>query len=397
MDMRTPLAFVVNALACAALFSCTEVPIDSSAPAPTGVLEGAVKYYGPRPLCDYDSQTGAPVRVRGRAVLLMFVHGNPPPPAGTATAPASLLSIQGSRFFSNLETDCLPESPTADDFAVIIGRSAPVSWPQIALGTAGRPVSYMVQGFYDRAEDFHPVFSVTLSPTAQDLVGAAVEDEAAPNPVYSKYTFGPADANPAGLVVGGLSVTLAALLNTEPPIFRLVSAPLASDEPLVATLDASVDEASYRQLTDATLELYDDLAAPEAVELREALDAAGLSFRLGSDPAYAFYVRELDFDADGQADPHPVLGSRGYQWLSPAVLMQRVKSAIEERAGIPDVIMVPALPAFTTTEGSPVMPGQIFASSLPIVIPPASAIVTNPDVPVCQIATLPPASTAELY
>ncbi len=396
MRMRTTfLAF--STCASVALLGCTEIPIDETAPPPTGILEGSVDYIGPRPSCDFDPQSGVPTRVRGRAVLLLFVHGNAPPPAGTATTPESLLVIDGSSFFSDLAADCLPAAPTPEELAQVLKRSASVSWPEIRLGEGGREVSYMVQGFYDRDEDFHPFFAATRSTTAQDIAGAAVEDPFAATPVLSRFTFGSADTNPAGQIVGGLSVTLAAPVNTEPPVFHFVGDPLASDQPFVLSPDPALLEESLRRLTNASLELYDDLAAPEGVELLEALDAAKLSYSLAGDPAYGFYVRALDFDGDAAPDPHPVLGALAYDWLSPVVMLQRLRSRLEAQVGIPDVVMVPALPAYTTAEGAPVTAGQVSASTMPIVLPPVAAIVTNSRAAVCQIATLPPASTAFLY
>ncbi len=399
MATRSNEARVLSFCVAVALFGCGEPRVDAKAPPPTGVLDGSLVYIGPRPVCDYDQSTGLPTRARGRVVLFLFGFGNPPPPEGTATAPANLLSVPASQFFADLEEDCLPGVPSPEDLADVVQRVAAFTWPEIALGRDGEPASYMIQGYVDRDEDFNPFFAITVSPTAGDIAGGAFEDPFAAEPVLDAITFGSADAHPAGEVVEGVTVTFAATVNTEPPIFRFQSAPLSSEQPFAVTVDPAANEELFRQITDASIVLYDDTTTPEGSSLLEALAAGGLSFAL-DDPSYAIYVRALDFDRDGAADPHPVLGAAaagGYPWLSPVVLVRRIKSDLEARAALPDVAFVPALPNFTSAEGSPVTAGQIFTTSVPLVIPPAVAIITNPDVPVCQVAGFAPGAPTEVY
>ncbi len=399
MRTRTTLVTALVLGAATATAACGEPPLDDNAPAPTGILQGSAVYFGPRPECDYDEQSGLPTRARGRAVMILFEYDNPPPPAGTATSPSNLMTIPASRFFTDLATDCLPQSPTPADLAVTIQRSIGIHWPEIALGRGTSGVDYMIQGFYDRDENFNPFFSVTLSPTAMDLAGGAVEDPLAAEPVPARISFGSAEANPNGQIVVGVTVMFAAPVNTEPPVFRFESDPLSSEQPALVSGDPALDEETNRMLTNASIVLYDDLGTPEGVTLLEALGVAGLSFDFDG-PGYAIYVREVDVDGVAGPDPHPVLGpaiAGAYLWLSPIALMQRVKSELEEQAGIPDVAFLPALPKFDTLAGPGVTVGDIYTDSVPLLIPPAVAVVTRRDIPVCQIATVAPGSTAELH
>jgi hypothetical protein len=311
----------------------------------------------------------------------------------------NLLVVPGSKLFTDPVNDCPPEG-TAPDPTAVVQRSVGFTWPELPLGVDG-PVQYRVQGFFDRDEDFNPFFNITQSPTAGDIAGAAVDDAQSDDPQIIPIEFGAAADNPNGELVGGVTVSLGLPVNTEPPIFFVTTDPLRSEQPTDLVPDPTTNEENILALTHTTLHLYGDLASPEAVELKEALDAGGLEYTLGPDHAeYAWYVRNVDVDGVPGPDPHPILDTpmvAEYEWLTPLVLVQRIKSTVETQAGIPDVLFIPALPNQTTSEATPVAAGDVVFPDMRIGIPPVGVIVTNPEYDVCRVATFGPGSTKELY
>jgi hypothetical protein len=392
------LRALLVALALGAL-GCQDPPIDSNTPAPAGVMEGTVLYVGPPPTCEYDQETGAPISVHGRAVVLLFEYDNPPPPEGSATTAVNLLVVPGSELFTDPATDCPPSGTTPDPSAVV-QRSVGFTWPELPLGTSG-PVQYRAQGFYDHDEDFNPFFNVTQTPTAGDIAGAAVEDPQSASPKIIPIEFGSAEDFPNGQLVGGVTVSLGLPVNTEPPVFHVTTDPLRSEQATVLVANPAVNEENILALTHTTLHLYGDLEAPESVDLLEALTALKRGYALGPDqPSYAWYVRSVDVDGVPGPDPHPILDTpmvAEYEWLTPITLIQRIRSEVEAAAGIPDVLFIPALPNQSTMEASPVADGDVLFPDVRIGIPPVAVIVTNPEYDICRVATFAPASSKELY
>lgn len=362
-------------------FACSSPPVDDprwlggNAPDPTGVIEGTVLYVGPRPTCDYDAD-GNPTRIQGRIILTLFDVRLLPPPEGTGTGAASLLTVPGERVFGDPATACLPENPTDDDLAVTVQRSVAFTWPEIPLErpaglvdgefldtTPGveETITYRVQGFYDTDGDFNPFFSVRTSPTRGDISGAALVDATAPVPEFLPVVFGDLEFRPNGQRVTSVAVSLGAVINTEPPVFSITTDGLDSESPL------STDPATLLALTNTTLTMIgrtvldpianpapegaedctnrrDDLSTPDTDEHVECCRArfagkqfaiaaceGGVSYDVDDPRPYAWYARTLDVNGDGLADPHPTLsaqaplpGMDGFvPWISPLVLMQR--------------------------------------------------------------------------
>jgi hypothetical protein len=389
-------SLLLPALAAGAI-GCGDPPIDSNTPEPAGVMEGTVLYAGPPPTCEYDQDTGEPIRAHGRAVILLFEYDNPPPPEGSATTAVNLLVVPGSSLFTDPWNDCPPVGTTPSG---VVQRSVGFTWPELPLGQ-GHPVRYRAQGFYDRDEDFNPFFNITQAPTAGDIAGAAVDDAQAANPQPVPIEFGAAEDFPNGELVGGVTVSLGLPVNTDPPIFYVSTDPLRAEQSTVLVANPIQNEQNILALTNTTLHLYDDLESPRGVDLREALEAAAFDYALGPNrPEYAWYVRGVDVDGVPGADPHPILDAPGvaeYQWLTPLVLLQRIQSSVETEAGIPNVLLIPALPNQDTAEATSVAEGDVLFPDLRIGIPPVGVIVTNPEYDVCRVATFGPSSTKELY
>ena len=131
------------ALSALGAVACDSPPIDQprwlggNSPDPTGVIEGTVLYVGPRPTCDYD-ENGTPTRIQGRIILTLFDVRLLPPPEGTGTSAASLITVPGARVFGNPAEACLPQNPTAADRALIVQSSVAFTWPEIPLGRWNR-------------------------------------------------------------------------------------------------------------------------------------------------------------------------------------------------------------------------------------------------------------------
>ena len=413
-----PRVAVALALACAA---CREVPVDDfeyeggTAPEPTGVIHGTVLYSGPRPLCRTDE--GGNRLPLGNVILTLFDFDDPPPPAGGATGAANLLTIPGVSVFSGAD-DCLPDAPTPADRAFIT-RTAEFTWPELPLesrsadGRVLRSGDYQIRAFYDYDGNFNPFFSVTNVPTAGDVGGGAFEDPTAEVRVYRRIAFDSEAERPNGQVIRGVSVAVGAPVITERPVFYMTSARGLDSAGLLPTQpDPSARESALFGATETFLHLYDpaspgqDPASFEAIE--RAFVAAGMPIRrpdgsydprglaigdLEGDLRHAWYVREVDADGDGIADPHPTLGAAGVAWLTPVVLMQRQRSELELAAGIPDVVLVPTVSnvAFFFADR------RVVDDDLPIAIPPLGAVTLNATDARCRVPFIPSGNTASVY
>jgi hypothetical protein len=381
-----------------------------AAPDPTGVMEGTVLYVGPRPLCRRDPE-GNPTAVIGSVVLTLFDYFNPPPPAGSATSALSLLTIPGSEMFS-LE-DCMPVDPTLEQRRPIM-RSAAFVWPELALGQLPCVIderghrrcpgqSYQVRGFYDYDGNFNPFFSVRNLPTAGDVGGGAFVSTAATPPQPLEIRFGHVEDHPNGQVVSGIAVTLGAVVNTERPIFEVDPNTRALDS--ATTLPSGTDPVAREQALweAARMRLHaivsSSMRTPSALWLR-AMDAAGINpgnYRFGV-PEYGFYITNVDADADMMPDPHPILVTAGVPWYTPIVIVRRARTPIEQRLGLPDVVIVgtirPTVPLGIASGGIPKRTMLAFD----VVIPPVAVMVTNPSFPrECRAVIIPPGNPEETY
>jgi len=402
-------------LGAALLSACTDPPVDSfrseggAAPDPTGVMEGTILYIGPKPTCHLDAATGRRIPV-GRAVLLLFAFNNPPPPEGAATTALNLLTVPGVNFFP-AESDCRSaDSPDAQ-----IMRSAPFTWPEIELGHAGHPADYQVRGFFDDDGDFNPFFSATNLPTAGDIGGGAVVDAQAAIPHFVRIAFANQEDSPNGDVQTGVAVTLGQPITTERPIFSLVSDPLDAEATLPTTADKIVAEGELVALTHSHLHLMprntagdptetgsarcvmlqetDGSCTSESCQMCMAMAAGGIQAAFDDVVKYAWYVRNIDGNGDGVADPHPILGAPpiNIPWQTPAVILQRAQSRIELEAGIPAVLMLPAVSQVETLFSKVAYP------DLTIAIPPVAVVQTHPTDVSCRIPYIPPNNTTNFY
>lgn len=394
---RSPLLLLVFALACA------DVPVDEfefvggTAPEPTGVLRGTVLYSGPKPICgeDLDGNT-VPL---GQVILTLFEYDNPPPPTGTATSAANLLTIPGVSLFSGVE-DCLtPE----DDPREFITRTAEFAWPELPLGHNERSADYQIRGFYDYDGNFNPFFSVTNLPTQGDIAGGAFVDPNATIREFRRLSFDTEEERPNGQVINGVSVALGAPVTTERPVFYMESGTLDSAATLPTTTDLVMRENQILAQTNTTLNLYDATEDAESFNvLARAFADAGMpldqpqGFTIGdtvSNYPHSWYVRRVDADGDGVGDLHPILGSAGVAWLTPVVLMVRAQTPTEIEAGIPGVVMVPTV---SNVQFS-LMGRQVYDDSIQIGVPPIAAVTLNPADSRCQIPYIPPGNTTSTY
>ena len=362
------------------------------APDLTGVMEGSVLYVGQRPQCIRNA-SGQAVEVPGHVVLLLFRYDNPPPPSGSATGAENLLALPGNTLFSL--NDCMPAEPTAADLAPI-SRSVAFTWPTIRLGR-----DYQLRGFYDADADFNPLFSVRSLATRGDVGGGAFVSASAALPQYAQLTFPAAEMAPNGFVLDGVSVTLGAPIRTERPLFHVseTTTALSSEATIPLIADSIAREEALYQLATMRISLID---GPEAMDARghtygSALTAAGLSFDFRSE-AYGMPIQRIDANSDGVPDGHPILGSSGVPWYTPAILMRRAKSPAETRAGLPDVLLIGSI---RPTVPLGVRQGFVERSTLraaDVIVPPVAVVVTNAAFPAtCRVPFIAPGNIAELY
>lgn len=394
---RSPLLLLAFALACA------DVPVDEfeveggTAPEPTGVLRGTVLYSGPRPICEVDLE-GNTVPL-GNVILTLFEYDNPPPPTGTATSAANLLTIPGVSLFSGSD-DCLTPD---DDPSEFITRTAEFAWPELPLGHGAETQSYQIRGFYDYDGNFNPFFSVTNLPTQGDIAGGAFVDPNATIREFRRLTFEGEATRPNGQVINGVSVALGAPVTTARPVFYMESGTLDSAATLPTTSDSVMRENQILAETNTFLNLYDaeDDATSFSVLARAFADAgmpldepAGMAIGdVVSNYPHAWYVRYVDADGDGNPDLHPILGAAGVFWLTPIVLMVRAQTPIEERAGIPGVVMVPTVSNVQFL----LMGRSVYDDRVQIGVPPIAAVTLNPADRRCQIPYIPPGNTTSTY
>jgi hypothetical protein len=414
---------IAIALTIAAIAGCETPNVDpGAAPRPTGLVHGTVLYVGPRPQCVRDEAGGGPTQIVGETVLLLFRFDNPPPPAGSATGAISLLTVPGSDMFAL--ADCMPDAPTPAD-RVPIMRSAPFTWPEIALGSgpcgaggadAGPPpdggtgdagagcptISYQIRAFYDYDADFNPFFGVRNLATAGDIGGGAFVIASVPLPQPRELRFGHVEDHPDGQVIEGVAVTLGARVNTERPIFEIAPGATALDSsarfPLAGDARAREDalwaasRLRVRAIVDRAMPVHSDpwLAALEAAGIESSL------YRLGR-PEYGFYVTAVDANGDGMQDPHPILGSAGTPWYTPIVIVRRARTAIEQRLGLPDVLSIGSIrPSIVL--GLPTGVPRRTMTSFDAIVPPVAVMITNPELPaLCRAPIIPPGNIAELY
>jgi len=370
-------------------------PFTGSVPDPSGVLHGAVLYAGPRPNCVYEG--GTATELIGNAILLAFFDDNPPPPTGSATSAETVLIIPAREFFSL--ADCLPESPTPEDLQVPVTRSAAFDWPDFALANPPPPpegepdnresvtTSYQIRGFMDRDGDWNPFFSVTRLATAGDIAGGAFVDTSADPLIFQPITLPSVQGAPNGAEVDGVSVALAAPVNTELPAFFLGSGTDAtsSEDTVPLVTDAAMRERLIYEQTNMTLDLID----PDSESWQQTLSAAGMSID-GSPNRHAFFTLDVDANRDGVQDLHPTLGSAGVLWTHPVVILRRARNPFELAAGIPDALVIAtARPSQTGTKTT-------FDPRIEIGVAPIAAVDTNPAAE-CQIPYIAPGNAQSTY
>lgn len=376
----------LTALSCAlAIVACDAPPYDrfpspkGNAPELLGVIEGSVIYVGPRPSCNNDASD-----IDGRVVLTLFHYDNPPPPAGSATSALSILTIPGNDFFD--ASDCLPANPSASDLASV-SRSAAFVWPQIKMGAA-----YQIRGFWDNEGDFAPFFSVRKSPTAGDVVGGAFENPEAATLVPTRISFGSAESHPKGQIIKAVVVTLAAPIVTQPPLFRLGddTQPLASHETFPA-LDPTTDPVGWEAALWDKTQIGLSVIEPGRPGYATTFAAAGLQDFFGAAPLHAWYVREVDVDQDGNADPHPILGGSNVPWQYPIVILRRAQTPAELEAGIPSVSFFAAL------RQTQVAVKRVFYPEIDLLLPPIAVVDLDPSNPACRVPYIPPGNVVSVY
>ena len=355
-----------------------------TAPDPSAVIEsGAFLYVGPPPRCRYEA--GQPVEPIGRAILSLFDADNPPPPQGSASSALNLLSIPGDRLFPDL-ADCMPEDPSPADRDRRITRSVPFVWAEIALHPERR-TTYEIRAFYDRDGDFVPFFRARNQPTRGDVVGGAIADDGMG---LARIAVGSQRDNPRGIVISGVTVMVAAVVNTEVPLFTLEGAPkLLSAE---ATVPIMPDLPLMEQALDDLMGLDALLLTDTDPMVPPALLAAGI------DPsfepfAHAFFVRAVDANLDGAPDHHPVLGRFfDWPWITPLVLLRRRRSPAEIAAGIPEVMIVGSPPPASLGMRRTVAP------RLDLLLPPVALISLSDDpaLPQCRVPVFAPGNVADL-
>ncbi|NOY93687.1 MAG: hypothetical protein GXP55_21075 [Deltaproteobacteria bacterium] len=409
---------VLTLLACSlgilGLSACASPPVDAfrseggAAPDPTGVMEGTILYVGPKPSCHVDAASGRNVP-DGRAVLLLFAFDNPPPPEGAATTALNLLTVPGIEFFP-AEADCRSEANPTEQ----IMRSASFVWPEIELGHPGRPAAYQVRGFYDDDGDFNPFFSATNLPTAGDIGGGAVVDAQAAIPHFVKIEFANQEDSPNGDVQVGVAVALGSRINTERPIFSLVSGALSAEATLPTTRDAVAAEGELFALTNSSLHLMprdsggdpaetgvarcvmlqeaDGSCSSESCQMCMAAASGGIELAFDDPVAYAWYVRDIDANGDGITDLHPILGdTNGILWETPGVILQRAQSPIELQAGIPSVLLLPTVRPTQTAFN------KVFYPDIQIAVPPVAVVQTHPTDVSCRIPYITPGNPTSFY
>ncbi len=180
--MKRVFAHSVSALALATLATASvagcdiNLPVDSKngnpeIPAPMGIIQGNVTYYGPSP-CVKDGH------VEGVMIVLLFQFSNPPPPDGLATTALNIATVPGDKLFPNAVIPATGPGSSSD------AKHQSVCGTASSLVTATAPFTlselvaerYQVRAFYSEHGSFNPLFDFANLPIAGDVGGAALSD-----------------------------------------------------------------------------------------------------------------------------------------------------------------------------------------------------------------------------
>ncbi|MDH5490978.1 MAG: hypothetical protein OEY14_03300, partial [Myxococcales bacterium] len=141
--------------------------------------------------------------------------------------------------------------------------------------------------------------------------------------------------------------------------------------------------------------------AREDCKMCAAMAAANLSAEMDDPFAYAWYLRSVDADGDGIPDVHPILGpsaasyEEATKWITPMVILKRQRSALEQEAGIPETLLIPAVSlSFVGVIG---LPKRVTDLPVPLMIPPVAAVQTHPTDAACRIPYLAPGNSVNAY
>jgi hypothetical protein len=407
-----------------AAFACDEPKQDKSkskggiSPDPSGIIAGSVLYSGPRPYCKTENGKR---RVQGRVVLTLFEYDNPPPPEGRASSPLNLKFVNADELFTI--SDCLADGEVADPEGERITRTVAYSWPQIVLGKGGNTVRYQMRGFYDSDEDMN-LFSVKSLPTEGDIAGAALVDPVDATKGILPITMPGADDAPNGYRRQGVIISLGNYVWLERPVFRLnerrfmdaTKTVIARQLPNSSVLDLNLTLRELRGHTCngmLTCGLSLDQATPAEFDEAFAIGNVQLDY---SPDKYAFISEPVDVltiradapdvaRADGEPDPHPLLGSNlGIPWYTPIVIMTRLAptaamAEIETRAGIPNVRLIGSVllenPTAPDQGAKPALRTRL--DSIEIAVPPVAAVELDPNNTQCRVPYLAPENYTRAY
>jgi len=383
---------------------------------PEAIFRGSIVYVGPPPSCVYEGDK--PTRVIGRVILTLFEYTNPPPPEGRATGASNLFTLSGSKLFSL--ADCLPEGEAIDPKSKIT-RSVPFEWPTIPL-VAGKAMDYQVRGFYDYDEDMNPFFSVKRLPTAGDIAGAAVNDITDASKGFLRVSVPSREDAKNGAIRSGITVALGNYVWTELPAFKLSPSyrKLSAEAPLVVEVDLSIAGPDVAKTVRGVFNLTCGSSNPaldcglslqslKKSAVSETFAEAGVELDFDK-KRYAFFLEPIDLitvemgapdvvKPDGEADPHPLLGSSlGVTWTTPIVLFQRrtnadtpAAAAIEAEAGIPGVALVGSpLPDETKTQ-------RVFVDKLNLAVPPLAVVDLSPGRSTCRVPYAAPGNVTNTF
>lgn len=366
-DNKIPALFALALLGCEPTLETG----DGTAPEARATLQGTLVYSGPAVGCT-DGE------VRGRALLLAYSESAPPPPEGSGL-PASLYFVPGAELFSS--ADCR----ASDEDRRQLTRSVSFTWPNLPLDApfGGGPAYYRILATWDEDANLNPVYQVRSAPTANDIIGGAFD--VGPNgPTPQLITVGPSADHPAGQVVKGLTVAVQAAVNTELPIARLRDAtpPLSARTPLPLALNPEVLLDGLVALADTALEFPELAAEP----YRTVLDVAGLDLDTSS-VARAIHRGPLDLDANGQPDPHPILGPlAGIQQSTPVVIFQRARTPLEVELGLPTVLLMPYARADK----------EVVSGSVDLALPPIALVLLD-GTEACAVPYAAPGNASLVY
>ena len=406
--MKLPLAAVL--LAGGLLTACDEPDLDcyesldgceGTAPDPSATVHGTLAYRGPRPSCSQNDD-GELVPI-GNAYLIMWQYRFQRAPKGEGSAPHDILAIPGTTLFGALrEDECLPRGATEADRAVLIERLVPFRWPSVQL-EVGETMEVVIEGFYDHDDDYHPLFSVRLSPTRGDVWGGAISQSR-----LEVFGFAPRFSRPSQSL-RGVVVALEHLVNTEVPIFRI------DDEarPLSSETVIPFSETEMFELMNLRVSLVLDPPA----EYVSAFEAAGLRSIETGPTAASWFIRGFDYNdeegnvgPDGMPDEHPGTVHRddvAALWRFPVASMQREytdeeeefdvelvpegQSTVQDFPIIPEVVLLPFLRADEAIAARARRP-DVALTTLP-----AAVMFLRPGDLECRVLIVPPGNAGESF